>query len=117
MLGRVSVFFLIGIILAVSSGKSVQGIQGGKSNPNPHLTSYLERKLQDKHSIADKLNKQAQSSRSTVVAAAAAAAAATVPAKPIWYMSFFPIYPSELLKFFSLSFMMFWIVFVFTMTR
>lgn len=35
---------------------------------------------------------------------------------PFWY-SIFPIYPKELKKFFSLSFMMFWIVFVFTMTR
>jgi AAA family ATP:ADP antiporter len=34
-----------------------------------------------------------------------------------WYFSVFPIYPKELAKFFSLSFMMFWIVFVFTMTR
>ncbi len=34
-----------------------------------------------------------------------------------FYMKFFPIYPKELVKFFSLSFMMFWIVFVFTMTR
>lgn len=34
-----------------------------------------------------------------------------------WYFSAFPIYPKELAKFFSLSFMMFWIVFVFTMTR
>lgn len=43
---------------------------------------------------------------------------ATVPniATP-WYFSAFPIYPKELAKFFSLSFMMFWIVFVFTMTR
>ena len=38
------------------------------------------------------------------------------PAAP-WYFGVFPIYPKELLKFFSLSFMMFWIVFVFTMTR
>jgi hypothetical protein len=34
-----------------------------------------------------------------------------------WYFSIIPIYPKELAKFFSLSFMMFWIVFVFTMTR
>lgn len=48
-----------------------------------------------------------------------AAAPSTVPdttAAP-WYFSVFPIYPKELAKFFSLSFMMFWIVFVFTMTR
>ena len=37
--------------------------------------------------------------------------------KKLWYMQIFPIYPKELLKFFSLSMMMFWIVFVFTMTR
>lgn len=34
-----------------------------------------------------------------------------------FYMKFFPVYPQELLKFFSLSFMMFWIIFIFTMTR
>ena len=40
-----------------------------------------------------------------------------IPIKNPWYMQFFPIYPKELPKFFSLSFMMFWIVFIFTMTR
>ncbi|RYH20061.1 NTP/NDP exchange transporter [archaeon] len=38
------------------------------------------------------------------------------PAQP-FYMRVLPIFPKELKKFFSLSFMMFWIVFVFTMTR
>lgn len=33
------------------------------------------------------------------------------------YTTIFPVYPKELVKFFSLSFMMFWIIFVFTMTR
>jgi len=37
--------------------------------------------------------------------------------KAPWYMTIFPIFPDELVKFFSLSMMMFWIIFVFTMTR
>jgi len=37
--------------------------------------------------------------------------------KQPWYMTFLPVYPNELPKFLSLSMMMFWIVFVFTMTR
>ena len=44
-------------------------------------------------------------------------ASTEVPTKSYWYMAILPIYPKELLKFFSLSMMMFWIVFVFTMTR
>ena len=32
-------------------------------------------------------------------------------------MNILPVYPAELPKFFALSFMMFWIVFIFTMTR
>ena len=32
-------------------------------------------------------------------------------------MTILPVYPHELLKFLSLSMMMFWIVFVFTLTR
>lgn len=43
--------------------------------------------------------------------------AAAIEEKKYLYMQVFPIYPKELLKFFSLSMMMFWIVFVFTMTR
>ena len=35
----------------------------------------------------------------------------------MWYTKVFPIYPHELVKFFSLSAMMFWIIFVFTMSR
>lgn len=34
-----------------------------------------------------------------------------------WYTKIFPVFPNEITKFLSLSFMMFWIVFVFTMTR
>lgn len=34
-----------------------------------------------------------------------------------WYTNIIPIYPNEIPKFLSLSFMMFWIVFIFTMTR
>lgn len=34
-----------------------------------------------------------------------------------WYHSIFPIHDHELPKFLSLSFMMFWIVYIFTMTR
>lgn len=34
-----------------------------------------------------------------------------------WYTHLLPIYPSEMPKFLCLSFMMFWIVFIFTMTR
>lgn len=34
-----------------------------------------------------------------------------------WYRKFFDVAPAEMPKFFSLSFMMFWIVFIFTMTR
>lgn len=40
-----------------------------------------------------------------------------VTKKAPWYMTIFPIFPDELVKFFSLSMMMFWIIFVFTMTR
>lgn len=35
----------------------------------------------------------------------------------LWYTKIFPVYPSEIVKFMSLSVMMFWIIFVFTMTR
>ena len=42
---------------------------------------------------------------------------ASLEEKRPWYMEIFPIYPKELVKFFSLSMMMFWIIFVFTMTR
>lgn len=41
----------------------------------------------------------------------------TIPIKKPWYMAILPVYPSELPKFLSLSMMMFWIVFVFTLTR
>lgn len=34
-----------------------------------------------------------------------------------WYMQLLPVYPREIPKFLSLSMMMFWIVFVFTLTR
>ena len=51
-----------------------------------------------------------------VTTVAAMQASTPIIAAP-WYFSMFPIYPQELAKFFSLSFMMFWIVFVFTMTR
>jgi len=45
----------------------------------------------------------------------------TVTSTPLqqssWYTHLLPIYPSEMPKFLCLSFMMFWIVFIFTMTR
>jgi AAA family ATP:ADP antiporter len=47
-------------------------------------------------------------SASTLVAATQA---------PPLYTKFFPIFPHELAKFFTLSSMMFFIVFIFTMTR
>ena len=37
--------------------------------------------------------------------------------KKYWYTAILPVYPRELPKFLSLSMMMFWIVFVFTLTR
>lgn len=43
--------------------------------------------------------------------------ASTTSSKALWYTKVFPIFPHELLKFFSLSSMMFWIIFVFTMSR
>lgn len=55
--------------------------------------------------------------QSTIVDALASLPAVTPNVAAPWYFSVFPIYPKELAKFFSLSFMMFWIVFVFTMTR
>jgi len=60
--------------------------------------------------ISDESSKIYQSSQVNTIASAN-------NEKKYWYMQIFPIYPKELLKFFSLSMMMFWIVFVFTMTR
>lgn len=39
------------------------------------------------------------------------------PIPTYWYTKVLPVHPSELAKFFSLSFMMFWIVYIFTIAR
>ena len=48
---------------------------------------------------------------------AKASVAPNVAASKPWYFGLVPIYPKEVAKFLSLSLMMFWIVFIFTMTR
>lgn len=39
------------------------------------------------------------------------------PGQNLWYTAILPIYPTELPKFLSLSFMMFWIIYIFTISR
>ena len=63
-------------------------------------------------------NSQIATSLQTIVPIHANATSTSLQAhNSQWYRKFFDVAPKEIPKFLSLSFMMFWIVFIFTMTR
>ena len=85
---------------------------------NSHAISHSKRSPVSLTKGSDKAGALFKASKSAGLVDTLAAAPATISSLSApWYFSVFPIYPKELMKFFSLSFMMFWIVFVFTMTR
>jgi len=87
---------------------------------NNSPVSLIKKEKSDKSAFGLKVNAERAQKEVELLDTVATALPSRVPSKDTtgpWYFSVFPIYPQELKKFFSLSFMMFWIVFVFTMTR
>eukprot|EP01041_Mallomonas_annulata_P003216 gene3216-6359_t len=94
---------------------SIAGLAHGRTSTSPVDISVNSKSGISKGKLSS-LNEFTVSTRPTEKRVLVADA--TKPTEKFyWYMQILPIYPKELLKFFSLSMMMFWIVFVFTMTR
>ena len=86
--------------------------------PATSLKSPIQTKNNDEHYHRRRFTNFHQQNAVNVVASIPAAkSVAAKSAGDPWYFNIVPIYPKELAKFFSLSMMMFWIVFIFTMTR